>query len=385
MRRSSGGDGMSRSTEMRWTALGLAAVLLATLPALGAPALPAGLPGYYPASYAQLVEASRAEGRVLVYSIMSAQNWAPVIREFNKIYPWIRIETTDLGSYEIFERFLSEMGSGASTSDMLISNAPDSWQDLLRRNLVLKYESPEKQYLPRWAVVQDMIYNVSSDPMVIVYNKKLLFANLRPRGIEELARIAEEHPETFKNRITTYDVEQSSTGFNNFWVFVNKHRDVAWQWFDAIGKVGVRPLVSAGPMVDGVISGEFLVAFFASTIVLPPRLARPGVSDIIGWTYERDGTPVVLRGMGIPAAARRPNSAKLLLDFIVSQAGQVAFSEGGLVAYRPDVSKTAKYHLQGLLTEIGGDNALRYSYDPALLDAKAKADFLARWKKAFRR
>lgn len=373
------------STRARWLVLGWIVALIGTLPVMAAPAPPAGLPSHYPATYTQMVEASRSEGRVLVYSIMSASNWAPVIREFNKLYPWIRVETTDLGSYEVFERFLSETGGGASTADMLISNAPDTWQDLMRRNLVTKYESPEKRFLPGWAVVNDMVYNVSSDPMVIVYNKKILTPNLRPRGIEDLARLADEYPRTFQNRITTYDIEQSSTGYNNFWVFVNKHRDRAWQWFDSIGKAGVRPLVSAGPMVDGVISGEYLVAFFASTITLFPRLARPGVSDIIGWTYERDGTPVVLRGMGIPTAARHPNSAKLLLDFIVSQAGQVAFTEGGLVAYRPDVAKSAKYHLQELLSEIGQENALRYSYDPALLDQKARADFVARWKRALRR
>jgi len=376
---------MKTFARARWVAAALAVALLAALPGLAAPALPAGVPNYYPASYAQMVEASRAEGRVLVYSIMSAQNWAPVIREFNKVYPWIRIETTDLGSYEVFERFLSESSSGASTADVLISNAPDSWQDLLKKNLVAKYDSPEKKYLPAWAIVNDTIFNVSSDPMVMVVNKKILRPDLRPKSIEDLARLADEYPRTFQNRITTYDSEQSSTGFNNFWVFVNKHRDRGWGWFDSIGKAGVRPLISAGPMVDGVISGEFLVAFFASTIVLPPRLARPGVRDIIEWTYERDGTPVVLRGMGIPNAARHPNSAKLLVDFIVSQTGQVAFSEGGLVAYRPDVAKTAKFHLQDLLSEIGQENALRYSYDPVLLDQTVKADFVARWKKAFRR
>ncbi|MDR7518831.1 MAG: extracellular solute-binding protein [Armatimonadota bacterium] len=376
---------MNRLVWARWAALGLAVALWGTLPAGAGPALPAGLPDYYPAGYAAMVDASRAEGRVLVYSIMSASNWAPVIREFNRIYPWIRVETTDLGSYEVFERFLSEIGTGAATADMLISNAPDTWQDLLRRNLVSRYESPEKRHLPAWAVVQDAIYNVSSDPMVIVYNKKILRPDLQPKSIEEIARLAEQYPRTFQNRITTYDVEQSSTGFNNFWVFVAKHRGKAWEWFDAIGKTGVRPLVSAGPMVDGVISGEYLVAFFASTITIFPRLARPGVRDIIEWSYERDGTPIVLRGMGIPHAARNPNSAKLLLDFIVSQKGQVAFTEGGLVAYRPDVAKTARFHLQDLLAAIGPENALRYSYDPALLDPKARTDFVNRWKQAFRR
>lgn len=369
----------------RWTIIAVVVALVASLPVLAAPALPAGLPNYYPASYAQIVDASRAEGRVNVYSIMSASNWAPVIREFNKIYPWIRVDTADLGSYEVFERFLAETGSGATTADMVISNAPDSWQDLMKRGLVSTYDSPEKRHLPSWAVVNDMIYNVSSDPMVIVYNKKLLLADLRPKSIEDLARIAEAHPRTFANRITTYDVEQSATGFNNFWVFIRKNGNAGWSWFDTIGKVGVRPATSAGTMIDGVTSGEFLVAFFTSTITLFPRLARPGVKDIIDWAYERDGTPIVLRGMGIPKAAKNPNSAKLLLDFIVSHNGQIAFAEGGLVAYRPDAQKDAAHHLSEVLADIGEGNALRYSYDPVLTDAKVRAEFLARWKRAFRR
>jgi len=363
----------------------LVAALTVSLPVWAAPALPAGLPNYYPAAYAQIVEASRAEGRVNVYSIMSASNWAPVIREFNKIYPWIRVDSADLGSYEVFERFLAETGSGAASADMLISNAPDSWQDLMKRGVVTAYDSPEKRFLPGWAVVNNMIYNVSSDPMVIVYNKKLLTANLRPRSIEDLARLAEAYPRTFGNRITTYDVEQSATGFNNFWVFIRKNGNAGWAWFDAIGKVGVRPATSAGTMIDGVTSGEFLVAFFTSTITLFPRLARPGVKDIIDWSYERDGTPVVLRGMGIPRSARNSNSAKLLLDFIVSQKGQIAFAEGGLVAYRPDAQQGAAHHLAEVLADIGEANALRYTYDPILTDAKARTDFLARWKRAFRR
>ncbi|HEY3249445.1 MAG TPA: extracellular solute-binding protein [bacterium] len=376
---------MRVASWVRWSTAAVIVALMAGLPVLAAPALPAGLPSYYPAGYAQIVDASRGEGRVSVYSIMSASNWAPVIREFNKIYPWIRVEAADLGSYEVFERFLAETGSGATTADMLISNAPDSWQDLMKRGLVISYDSPEKRYLPGWAVVNNMIYNVSSDPMVIVYNKKLLVADLRPKSIEDLARIAESHPRTFENRITTYDVEQSATGFNNFWVFIRKNGNTGWSWFDTIGKVGVRPATSAGTMIDGVTSGEFLVAFFTSTITLFPRLARPGVTDIIGWTYERDGTPIVLRGMGIPKAAKNPNSAKLLLDFIVSHNGQVAFAEGGLVAYRPDAQKDAAHHLAEVLADIGEVNALRYTYDPILTDAKVRADFLARWKRAFRR
>lgn len=79
--------------------------------ARAAPAVP-GLPPYYPPEYARIVEASRGEDGPLVYSIMSARNWEPVLAEFRRLYPWIRVETLDLGSHEVFERYYAESAGG---------------------------------------------------------------------------------------------------------------------------------------------------------------------------------------------------------------------------------------------------------------------------------
>src|SRR5918992_5158333 len=53
---------------------------------LGTPALaqaPDGLPDYYPQDYEQIVEGSRGEGGLVIYSNMAECNWAPVIEGFN--------------------------------------------------------------------------------------------------------------------------------------------------------------------------------------------------------------------------------------------------------------------------------------------------------------
>ncbi|MDQ2915184.1 MAG: hypothetical protein M3T56_18325, partial [Chloroflexota bacterium] len=42
----------------------------------------AGFPSYYPASYAQIIEAAKTEPKLQVYSIMSKTNWQPVIDAF---------------------------------------------------------------------------------------------------------------------------------------------------------------------------------------------------------------------------------------------------------------------------------------------------------------
>src|SRR4051812_3028846 len=84
------------------------------------------LPSYYPQDYAKIVEASKSEPSVLVYSIMSAQNWKPVLESFNKKYPWIKVETLDL-SNEIWSRYYSEKAAGARTADLIITLGIAQW------------------------------------------------------------------------------------------------------------------------------------------------------------------------------------------------------------------------------------------------------------------
>ena len=73
----------------------------------------AAMPDYYPADYSSVIEASKAENGVLVYSNMGEMNWRPLIEAFNAEYPWIKVQTLDLGSIEVFERYYAETAAGS--------------------------------------------------------------------------------------------------------------------------------------------------------------------------------------------------------------------------------------------------------------------------------
>jgi hypothetical protein len=67
---------------------------------------------------------------------------------------------------------------------------------------------------------------------------------------------------------------------------------------------------------------------------------------------------------------------------ILAPAGQIAFSNGGLTAYRPDVVSQAQIHIAKVGADVGEANLLKFSFDPEIAD-KAKTDaFRARWRKA---
>lgn len=326
-----------------------------------------------------VVEASKKENAVAVYSIMSAQSWAPVIAAFNKKYPWIKVDTVDLGSGEVFDRYYSESASKANTADMIITNGADGWLTFISKGELLPFTATDDAILPDWSKPAAGIYTVSTDPMVFIWNKQLM--PTPPKTMAELAAMVEKDPAKFKGKVTTYDAETNATGFGDNWFWLKKKGEDGWKIMESLGKAPPVLQSSAGNMVNGVLSGQYLMGYFVS---LPTVLGQlPAADPILGWSMIGDGTPVVLRAMGLTKGAAHPNSAKLLADFILSQDGEIAFAEGFLTSYRADVADKAKYSLTTYTAQAGGEqNLINYFFDQDLLDKAKKDAFIARWKKA---
>lgn len=338
-------------------------------------------PDYYPAEYEQIVEASKAEGPLLVYSVMAESNWKPVIDAFHELYPWIEVQTLDLGGSEVFERYYAESASGAQTADLSITADPSGWIEFVKnRGEAVDYESPEKSRVPDWSMPFPGLYTVSTDPMLILYNEQVLPEDLRPRGLSELAEMAAANPDVFDGKITTYDIIIPFSFAIN-WAFVRDCGDDTWETLETLGPM-TMPEQSGGTQLQKLASGEYAVGYFVSSGVFPKL---PDLEGIVGWSYIEDGTPVFLRGMAIPKGSTNINSAKLMLDFILSHDGQVAWGKGGLTPYRSDLTvEECPRTFQSIAQEIGGeDKMVLVNYDE---NAAAGRDaFVEHWNEAFNR
>src|SRR3546814_306566 len=147
-----------------------------------------------------MVEASKNECGVLVYSIRAEYNWRPVVEDFNKRYPWIKVSTLDLNSNEVFTRYLAEKSSGARTTDLIVSATVDGWLEFLDKGEVLEYESAESGKVPDWSKPYPGLYTVAIDPNILVYNKLVVPEDKRPTGIQHLAELVKENQASLKER-----------------------------------------------------------------------------------------------------------------------------------------------------------------------------------------
>jgi iron(III) transport system substrate-binding protein len=339
------------------------------------------LPSYYPADYSKLVEASKAEEGVLVYSVMSAQNWKPVLDSFKEKYPWIRVETLDL-SNEIWSRYYSEKAAKSRTADLVISLGVGPWIEFVKKNDVAVYDSPESKHVPDWSKPFPGVYSVSADPVLIAWNSKIL----PDQKITSMAKVAELAADPkLKGKLTTYDAASGSVAAVFPWVWSQHHKEDGWAILNKVGPVS-KPERSGGQMLSKLVTGEYAIAYLTSAITVLPKLNSPGVKGIIEWSFITDGQPLYARGMAVTTSAKSPNSAKLLLDHAISRQGQIGWGQGGMTPLRDDIAEgdVPFFTYKGIVKAVGGEkNVEVLRYDPGY--DKAIEGYTEKWKKAYNR
>jgi iron(III) transport system substrate-binding protein len=98
------------------------------------------------------VEAATKEGDVVIYSTTDAVSANPLVKDFEALYPAIKVEYSDLNSTDLYNRFIAESAANNGTGDVIWSSAMDLQVRLVADGQAAVYASPEIKALPKWAV-----------------------------------------------------------------------------------------------------------------------------------------------------------------------------------------------------------------------------------------
>jgi iron(III) transport system substrate-binding protein len=321
------------------------------------------------------IEASRDEGPLVIYGNPSADQWAPVLEAFRERYPWIEVETSDLGGTEAFQRYLSEESTGSSTADMIVNTDGAGWLDLVERGEVVDYVDPELDSLPaERAVLAPGVFAWSYDPLVALFNKAALPEDEQPTSLAELADMAEE----LSGRIGTPAIENGSAGLGTHG-YLAAHGEEGWAVLEQLGP-HTRAEDGTGALLGKLQSGEYVASFFAGGATRA-LIDTTETGEILNYRYFVDATPLTARGVGVTTAGDSPNSAKVLINFLLSEEGQTASCAGGFTPYRDGVD--CPQGIPAIVDAIGEENLIFADYPPTL--AAEQAEIRERWNAAFGR
>jgi iron(III) transport system substrate-binding protein len=334
------------------------------------------IPLYYEPGYLAIVDGSKLENELLIYSSLGEKSWEPIIRTFKSHYPWVKVKIQELDAAEVFQQANGEIQEGKRTADLVISPDQGGWFQFTREDVLL-YRSQEDLLLPRWSRSSLGTYTVSSEPMVMIYNKKLV--PVPPGSMLELKKLVQDEPKQYDGQIITYDVEKSTTGFAANWFWIDSKSSAGWELLTALGQAHPRLSTSASEMIEAVGQGSAKIGYF---VPLNAVIQALNTQPDLGWSYLADGQPVLFPNMALTVKAASPNSAKLMMDFILSQEGQYALSLGGEIPYRSDIASVTELHLDKLTTQVGAERVILATFDYRLSDSTVRSGFIEKWKLA---
>jgi iron(III) transport system substrate-binding protein len=316
---------------------------------------------------------------VTVYSTTDTAIFQPVIVDFRKLNPTIRLNYVELDSQPLVDRFLRESKARKPMADIVFSSAMDLQVKLVNDGYAQKHVSANADALPAWAKWRNEIFGLTFEPVVMVVNPSLFSNRPMPKTRLDLVQSLRADPGFWRGRIGTYDIRVSSVGYLLAGQDARQSNEYG-ALVAAMGEADARTYQNVSVLIDDIAAGKVALGYNVLGSYAKRKQASGAKLRII---YPEDYTLAVVRAAFIAKNAPNPKAAHLFLEYLMSLRGQrVLATRSDLAAVREDVSgRYASLDINGAalgpLRPIPiGPGLMTY------LDQQKRQRFLANWQAA---
>ncbi|GAB3176705.1 ABC transporter substrate-binding protein [Streptomyces incanus] len=262
-----------------------------------------------------VVAAAEEEGSVSFYSVMPDVQNKRLVAAFKKEYPEITVNLTR-GAGELPARVESEIKSKAEGADVFLYSDPAWFTN--QKGAFIEADGPSLKgwHDDAWAVKNKAILPSALPYSMIVWNKEIF-----PKGFKTWEDTVD--PSVKGKLGLRTDVTTSIAGYLDF-----QEKELGEEHLVKSGKLSPKFYPSVVTMTQAVASGEIGVTNISTPSTVKQMQAQgapieaivPHPSYWIEW------------GAAALDKSRRPNSARVFLDFMMSEKGQAAINGDGFGA-----------------------------------------------------
>jgi iron(III) transport system substrate-binding protein len=273
--------------------------------------------GHARASDQAIVEAARAEGKLVVYTGVERAAAQALLVAFQEKYPFIVAEPVRASSSKIATRLDAEIEADRVQGDVFEFSLLYLTTSLEKRGEILKYDSPEYAHYPAGYADPGYWGATGVSSIIILLNTRKVDDTNVPQSWWDLTK------PYWKNKLTIDNLEVSGTGYNWLVAIVNDER-LGWKFIEELGRN--KPVLERGHagMAQKVAAGEYVAAVEMADFHLHNiRAAAPSVP--VRGVWPKEGVPREPWTAGILKRAPHPNAAKLYMDFLLSPEGQAIY------------------------------------------------------------
>ncbi len=268
-----------------------------------------------------------ARETLLIHGSTDIGPFSPILEGFAAENPGLHIRYEQRSTNDIYALAAKACAEGATSADLLISSSIDQQVKLVNDGCAQPHHSPEAGSLPPWANWRDEVFGLTLELAVIVYNRSLVPPNEVPQSRFDLIDLLRPSDTVYAGRIATYDIEQSGLGY--LFAFADSQQAATFgRLIEAFGRNNVVTACCSAEIIDGVASGEYLIAY---NMLGSYALDRATADQRIGVIAPSDYTLVLSRAALIARAAPAPKLAKTFIDFALSEHGRSLLAEASLI------------------------------------------------------
>jgi iron(III) transport system substrate-binding protein len=254
----------------------------------------------------ELIEAAKKEGALVFYSANVAEAEQVVIKEFNKRFPFIKVEFLRAPGGQLITRVKTEAAAGKLRADVI--DHSDRTVMLEIQDLLQDYAPPNAaDYLPE-TIASPKIWPRTTLVWSIAYNTELI--KNPPKSWMDLTK-----PEYGNKQLGLVIAPSGGTT----WTRIMFERQVLGEdYWKKQAAISPTLYPSAAPTSDALVRGEVAVAPLLYNTVYPKKQQGAPLQIF----FPPEGAPLVAYAVGITKAAAHPNAAKLFLNWSMSEEGQ---------------------------------------------------------------
>ena len=299
------------------------------------------------AAEASLVEKARAEGEVVLYSAWGFDTLQLLQKAFAKKYPFIKLNVLRMRSERLLSRTVAEHKQKIFSAD-LFSGSQLAMLNHKREGHLQKYLSPEQAAFPKEFKDSDGFWTAYHiDTRVVAYNPRLVARDQLPKSYDDLLL------PKWKGKMGMDESEYIM--FGSLLEIMGWERGLAYMRRLAQQDLNIRSGHSL--LTQLLLGGEFPLYIDGFGGSIEQVKAQGAPIDWIGL----EPVIVSLYPVGMALNAPHPNTARLLIDFLLSKEGQEIGRSVAKIPGRPDVEATYPRLTKGLkLFTVPASVAERY-------------------------
>jgi|SRR6266404_4735156 iron(III) transport system substrate-binding protein len=304
----------------------------------------------YANNHENFIDGAKREGKVVVYTSMTAEQAQKLNDAFKAKYPFIQPSMFRAVGERLLTKIMAEAQAGKYDFDV-VQSAETQAYFLKRKNLLAKYVSPEVKNIQKpffdpdgyWAAVYMM-------PNVIGYNTRLVKRNEVPKSDDDLlnpkwkGRIGMDHskPEWFS------------------WKLKRMGEEKGLAYMKKLGGQEFKLYAGLTILTSLLAAGEFPLVLntYLHNVEDAKRKSAP-----VDWVVQ-DPVFTKFQPIGVGSKTAHPNAARLFVDFMLGEEGQKIIASFGRVPTRRGVPTTAQGidKLNYVIDDIGaGEDFNKYS------------------------